>query len=150
MKRKGVDFTSRQRAVLRRYRFLFNKRAFRQHLPDSIGYANINEDPDGIVEGVLYAIRDEHLDLLDRSERYPKHYDRAHIVVETDDGVQKCFAYQAQPDKLATGLVPSREYLDHILAAADLLSRQYYKALAQSPTYTDECLSRCLNPTQPG
>jgi len=139
MKRKGVDFSSRRRAVLRRYRLLFNKKAYRESLPDSIGFANINEDADAIVEGVLYDICDEHLELLDQSERYPEHYGRIRVVVETDDGPIECFAYQAQPDKLATGLVPSRNYLDHILAADDFLSRQYYEALDQSQTYTGEC-----------
>ena len=139
MKRKGVDFTSRKRAVLHRYRLLFNKKAYRESLPDSIGFANINEDPDGIVEGVLYDICDKHLGLLDRSERYPDHYGRIHVVVETEDGPIECCAYQAQPDKLASGLVPSRNYLDHILAADDFLSRQYYEALDKSQTYTGEC-----------
>lgn len=139
MKRKGVDYSSRRRAVLHRYRLLFNKKAYRESLPDSIGFANINEDPEGTVEGVLYDICDEHLDLLDQSERHPDHYMRIHVVVESDDGPIECFAYQAQPDKLAAGLVPSRNYLDHILAADDFLSRQYYEALDQSQTYTGEC-----------
>ena len=139
MKRKGVSYTSRRRAVLRRYRLLFNKKAYRESLPDSIGFANINEDSEGIVEGTLYDICVEHLDLLDQSERYPDHYGRIRVVVETDDGPIECFAYQAQPDKLATGLVPSRNYLNHILAANDFLSRQYYDALDQSQTYTGEC-----------
>jgi gamma-glutamylcyclotransferase (GGCT)/AIG2-like uncharacterized protein YtfP len=135
IKRKEVEYTSRKRAVLRRYRLLFNKKALRKHLPDAIGFANINEDSHGCVEGVLYDIRDEHLDRLDRSERYPEHYDRIQVVVETDDGDQECFAYQAQPDKLAAGLVPSRSYLDHILAN-DFLSRQYYEALDQLQTWS--------------
>ncbi len=86
MKRKRVEYTSRQRAVLRRFRLLFNKKAYRESLPDTIGFANINEDPDGCVEGVLYNIHADHLDRLDESERYPEYYDRVHVVVETDDG----------------------------------------------------------------
>lgn len=139
MKRKGVEYSSRRRAVLRGFRLLFNKKAYRESLPDTIGFANINEDPEGVVEGVLYDICDEHLDLLDKSERFPDHYGRIHVVVETDAGPTECFAYQARPDKLATGLVPSRNYLDHILAANDFLSQQYYEALDQSQTYTGEC-----------
>lgn len=139
MKKKGVEYTSRQRAVLRGYRLLFNKRALREALPDTIGFANINEDPDGSVEGILYAMVDEHLPRLDESERYPDHYNRITIRVETDRGSEDCSAYQAQSDKTATGLIPSRNYLNHILAAGDFLSRQYYEALDRSQTYTGQC-----------
>lgn len=139
MERKGVAYTSRRRAVLRHHRLLFNKKAYRKHLPDSVGYANINDDPKGHVEGVLYEINAGHLDLLDQSERYPDHYDRIRTVVETDDGVQECFAYRAQPHRIATGLVPLRDYLDHILTADGFFSRPYREALAQAPTYRAKC-----------
>ncbi len=139
MRKKGVDFTSRQRATLRGFRLKFNKRAFRELLPDSIGFANINVDPDGFVEGVLYEIHDDHLTLLDESERFPEHYNRITVQVETQAGVHDCSAYQAQLDKTADGLVPSRNYLNHILTAGDFLSRQYFEALDQSQTYTGDC-----------
>lgn len=139
MKRKGVEYSVRERATLPGYRLLFNKKAYRESLPEGIGFANINDDPEGAVEGVLYEIGDQCLDLLDRSERYPEHYNRIQVVVETDDGPQECFAYRAQPDKVAEGLVPSRNYLNHILAADDFLSRQYFEALDRSHTYTCEC-----------
>jgi hypothetical protein len=50
MEKKGVSFTKRQRAVLRGYRLLFNKKSLRARLPDRIGFANINEYGDGKVE----------------------------------------------------------------------------------------------------
>ncbi len=139
LRKKGVEFTSRQRASLRGYRLKFNKMALRELLPDSIGFANINVDPDGVVEGILYDIIDEHQALLDESERYPDHYGRIVVTVDTEAGSQDCSVYQAQPDKTAEGLVPSRNYLNHILTAGDFLSRQYYEALDQSQTYTGEC-----------
>ena len=139
MKKKGVAFSSRKHAVLRGYRLLFNKKSLRDALPDSIGFANINEDPEGRVEGILYEIDDGHLDRLDESERYPSHYDRILVVVETNSSKRECWTYKAQPDKIATGLIPSRNYLNHILSARDFLSRQYYEALDQSQTYTGDC-----------
>ena len=117
----------------------FNKKSLRKQLPDAIGYANINVDPAGVVEGVLYDIVDEHRTRLDQSERYPDHYGRIMVEVESDETTRECSAYQAQPDKIASGLVPSREYLDHILAARDLLSEQYLESLEKSRTYISHC-----------
>ena len=139
MAKKRVDFTSRSRGTLSGYRLLFNKIAHRERLPDGIGFANINSDSTAIVEGVIYEIPDEHLQRLDESERYPEHYARLSVQVETESGVMDCQAYQAQPDKQADGLVPSRNYLNHILAARDLFSKPYFDALDQSLTYTGEC-----------
>lgn len=144
MERKGVDFNSRQHAVLSGYRLLFNKVAMREKLPSGIGFANINQEEGSTVEGILYDIVDEHLGRLDESERYPDHYTRIEVTVETKEGSVSCATYQASPDKIASGLKPSRNYLNHILAAKDFLSWQYFEALDKSQTYSGECAC-CLN-----
>ncbi len=139
MAKKGVEFTARTRGTLHGFRLLFNKKAFRESLPDGIGFANINPDPAGSVEGTVYEVPDEKLPRLDESERYPEHYTRVTVTVETESGPQQCETYQAQPDKMADGLVPSRNYLNHILASRDFLSQQYFEALDKSQTYSGEC-----------
>jgi len=141
MAKKRVEFTSQSRGTLNGYRLLFNKMALRERLPDEIGFANINDDPTGTVEGVVYEIIDADLVRLDESERYPEHYTQIIVTVETDAGPTECLTYQAQPGKIADGLVPSRNYLNHILAGRDFLSKQYFDALDQSQTYTGECAS---------
>lgn len=140
LEKKGVHFTTRERATLSGYRLLFNKKSLRESLPENIGFANINEDPEGSVEGILYDIVDEHLPLLDASERYPEHYGRVEVTVTSDSGETVCCAYKAQPDKVAEGLVPSRNYLNHILSARDFLSQQYFEALDKSQTYHADCV----------
>lgn len=139
MEKKGVQFTSRQHAVLPGYRLLFNKQALREQLPSDIGFANINEDPNGTVEGILYDICDDHLEALDESERYPDHYTRIEITVQSKEAAVPCTTYQACADKIASGLKPSRNYLNHILSAKDFLSSQYFEALDKCQTYLDEC-----------
>ena len=139
LNRKGVTFTSRQRAVLRGYRLLFNKRALRESLPQSIGFANIGPCENETVEGVLYDIGAGDLDRLDESQKYPKHYDRIRVVVEADSGEEECWIYHAQPEMTADGLVPSRNYINHILAGREFLTQQYLDALDQSQTYSGEC-----------
>ena len=139
MAKKQVKFTSRKRGRLSGYRLRFNKLALRERLPEGIGFANINEDPSGLVEGIIYEVVDEDVARLDESERYPDHYGRISIIVESDGGPIECQTYQAQPDKTADGLVPSRNYLNHILAGRDFLSQQYFEALDQSLTYVGDC-----------
>ncbi|QEF99770.1 AIG2-like family protein [Stieleria maiorica] len=139
MEKKGVSFTTARRAVLPGYRMLFNKLALRESLPAGIGFANINEDAGGEVEGILYEIVDDHLDRLDQSERYPDHYGRIEVTVHCDDQAIQCISYQAQSDKIADGLRPSRNYLNHILEAKDFLSWQYFEALDKSQTFEDAC-----------
>ncbi len=139
MKKKGVPYNSRTRATLEGYRLLFNKKSLRERLPDAIGFANINEYPGGVVEGILYDFDSQYLPVMDETERYPEHYDRIEIKVQTDSGPEHCWVYQAQPDKIAEGLVPSRNYLNHILTGRHFLSHQYYEALDQSQTYFAAC-----------
>lgn len=139
MEKKQVSFSSRKRGRLNGYRLRFNKLALRQRLPSGIGFANIIEDPATVVEGIIYDVVDEDVSRLDESERYPDHYGRITVTVASDDGPVECQTYQAQPDKTADGLVPSRNYLNHILAGRDFLSQQYFKALDQSLTYDGDC-----------
>jgi gamma-glutamylcyclotransferase (GGCT)/AIG2-like uncharacterized protein YtfP len=139
MKKKRVDFSSSQRAVLPGYRLLFNKKAMREKLPAGLGYANINREPTGRVEGVLYEIVDDHLARLDASERYPHHYTRIEVTVQTKNAPVRCTSYQAQPDRIASGLRPSRDYLSHLLAAKDFFTSPYFQTLDNSRTFESEC-----------
>ena len=139
LKKKDVAWTSRERAALPGYRLLFNKMALRERIPDGIGFANIARDAEHRVEGVLYDISDEHVERLDASERSPEHYRRIDVTVETEAGPVRCFTYQARPGKTASHLKPSRNYLNHILAAKDFLSWQYFEALERNQTYEGQC-----------
>ena len=127
MRKGSISFSQRIRAVLKGYRLEFNKVASRN--PQE-GYANAVKFEEGIVEGVLYEIPDSDLSRLDRFEGYPDHYDRVMIKVELNDGQKlEAIIYIAQPDRIAGGLKPSRDYLDHLLAARDILSESYRRKL---------------------
>ena len=140
MEQKGIHFTARQRAVLRGYRLLFNKRSLRESLPEAIGFANIEQDQGGTVEGILYDLGVDGLERLDESERHPTHYGRIRVVVEADSGREECWTYKAHPEVVSDGLVPSRNYINHILAGQEFLSKQYFDALDQSQTHRDKCV----------
>ncbi len=66
-------------ALLRGYRLRFNKRS-----QDGSGKANLEQDPVGEVWGVLYALPDHHLAVLDRGEG--QGYARQREVVRTRAG----------------------------------------------------------------
>ena len=140
MQQKGVHFTARQRATLGGYRLRFNKRSLRESLPETIGFANIEEDERGTVEGILYDLCVGGLETLDETERHGEHYDRIRVVVDADSGSEECWTYKARPEVVAEGLVPSRNYINHILAGQEFLSQQYFDALDQSQTYRDSCV----------
>lgn len=139
LERKRVRFRSRVRASLSGYRLKFNKLALRPRLPEGIGFANVEEDEHGTVEGVLYDLLDEDLGRLDESERAPEHYQRVEVTVTTEKGPVRCFTYRARPEKTADGLRPSRNYLNHILGARDFLSRSYFEALEGWQTHEAPC-----------
>ncbi len=139
MERKKVRFVSRRRAVLSGYRLLFSKKSLRPGVPAGVGYANIHLDSRHFVEGILYEIVPGDLPNLDASERYPDHYTRIEVCVESETGPVPCSAYQAQPDKIAEGLLPLREYLDHLLAARDFFTAEYYAALAANEIHPEVC-----------
>ncbi|WP_182864963.1 gamma-glutamylcyclotransferase family protein [Stieleria mannarensis] len=139
LEKKRVAFTSARPAVLAGYRLRFNKMALRDGLPSGLGYANINEDCGGKVEGVLYEIVDQHLDRLDQSERYPDHYGRIDVTVQSGLHAVRCISYQARHDKIADGLRPPREYLNHVLEARDFVSWQYFETLRRSEAFEDAC-----------
>jgi hypothetical protein len=109
MRGRNINFSSRERAILRGWKLEFNKEASRN---PKEGYANIVPDENGIVEGILIVIE-----------------------VQLDNG-QKVMAttYVANPSKVKEGLKPTREYLNHLLKGCDIPSKEYCKNLKSSET----------------
>jgi len=79
---------------------VFNKRSSRNPRED---YANIVEDEDGVVEGILYEITDEDIKKLDRYEGYPQHYERQKVRLQSGD-VMEAAVYIARQEMTAEGL----------------------------------------------
>ncbi len=129
--RRGVQFYSREFARLIRYKLVFNKKS----RSGKFAYANIVPSAHDYVEGVLYEINDEGLSVLDQYEGYPNHYYRKKVAVQNSKGETiQAETYIANPAHTMEGLCPTREYLNHLLAARDLLSPEYIKKLEQIKT----------------
>ena len=72
---------------------------------------------------------------LDSYENYPTEYDRVNLSVSIEEDKElEIMTYIAHTHKIKEGLKPSRSYLEHLLAASDLLSGNYYNRLKQVET----------------
>ncbi|MGB9791799.1 MAG: gamma-glutamylcyclotransferase family protein [Thermacetogeniaceae bacterium] len=128
LKERIGRFPERVPGVLRDWKLAFNKAA--KALP-GVGFANIVLCPGERVEGILYAVTKEELLKLDTYEGFPTHYERREVSVERRDTgeVVSAVTYIANPAKVEDGLKPTREYLSHLLAGADYLSKEYVHRL---------------------
>ncbi len=122
-----MEFSQRNRATLHGYRLEFNKVSSEN--PDE-GYANIVQFENGIVEGVLYEIRDTDLSKLDEHQGCPDQYERIRLEVVLAGQRAKAFAYKARPEKVKFGLKPTMEHMGHLMAAGSLLSESYRRKLS--------------------
>ena len=126
MKGRNINFSSRCFAVLIDYKLVFNKKAIKGNFT----YANIIKSKDDAVEGVLYEFPESEFAILDKYEGYPIHYDKIQITISDSDGDKiNAITYIAQKDKIAEGLLPKEEYLKHLLAGKDILSKKYFDFL---------------------
>ena len=107
----------------------FNKQA-KDH-PDC-GHANLVYAPAEHSEGVLYELVDATMIArMDRFERTPVNYSRELIRVQSVLGTIQAWTYFANPAVIRGGLLPSRDYLNHLLAGQAFLSEAYYRKLQQ-------------------
>jgi hypothetical protein len=130
---KGVAILDRIAGSLPGWRLAFNKQRLRR--PGEAA-ANVMEDSTGVVEGTLNRMLPAGLDLLDVDEGVSigQYRRRAVRVTRRDTGMPvDAIMYVALPTVVATGLRPSRSYLDRLLAGRDLLTPAYHDMLAAVP-----------------
>ena len=109
----------------------FNKQS-KEH-PDC-GHANLVYAPHETAQGVLYRLTsDDMIERMDPFERAPVNYSRECLQVQTDQGTIVSWVYFANPAVLREGLVPSQNYLNHLLEGQPYLSADYYQRLLQWP-----------------
>ena len=80
---RGVSFKTRRHAFLKGWSLKFNK--ISSHNPKE-GFANIVQDEDGIIEGILYEVEQSDLQKLNHYEGLPTHYNRITVKVELEIG----------------------------------------------------------------
>lgn len=131
MKARKVEFLSRISAHLLHFKLCFNMQSTTE-IGNSC--ANIIPVKNRIVEGVLYQLQSDELLKLDPFEGYPLHYDKQTVTVLTKNNVPlTSITYIATDEFVSDGLFPSQEYLSHLLAAKENLSKFYYEKLTRTP-----------------
>ena len=126
MLERDIKFIGFEKGKIANAKLKFNKTAFAKNE----GYANISFTTESEVEGILYQlVNHQQILKLDRYEGYPWHYTRCKSIVRTKNGMKYSYIYIATPYFTKAGLKPKREYLNHLLAAKEYLSPNYYKKL---------------------
>ncbi len=111
MKRCIGGWAEERRAELRGYRLVFN--AYSGSWRG--GVANLAEDEEGRVKGVVYRIREEQLAMIDRFEGVPSTSARMSVEVEVE-GIGVVRAFTHIPLNVRSRWVkPSKEYLSAML-----------------------------------
>ncbi len=81
VEKKGLRLSNRQAAVLDGYKLVFNKKSIRYHLPEEIGFANLQPNSESMVEGGIYDISKDDIPQFDKVEKCPEHYRKLDIIV---------------------------------------------------------------------
>jgi gamma-glutamylcyclotransferase (GGCT)/AIG2-like uncharacterized protein YtfP len=123
MTERGVNFLSKEKGILKGYRFIINKKSQKN---SNIGFANIIRDDNSEVEGIIYEVSEDDILKLDKFEGYPKHYNRDTYIINN----KKCVIYIANDNWTSVNeLEATEEYKNHILEGKEYLSEQYYDKL---------------------
>lgn len=128
---RGLRFDDPQSAALANFQLVFDKCAD----PVGAGHANIRYCPGKTVHGVLYVLP-EPGDILrmDPFEHAPINYGREVFNVRTIDGaLVPAWTYIGNTAVLRDGLLPTRDYLAHLLSGAPWLPDDYCQELRQWP-----------------
>ena len=128
---RDVIFTRRLRGEIDGFRLMFNKIASKE---SGFGFANIVPQVGFSALGVLYAIEQSGLSLLDKYEGVEKNnYFRTKILVRLPSGnIMEAYVYIAHPSKISDGLLPTTEYFNHLEKGIDIWGEIGTRYLKQS------------------
>ena len=130
--RDGQTYISRRPAVLKGKKLAFNKKSRKD---PRIGYASFVDDENFNLYGALYEVNMNAIYSLDSYEMYPHYYRRLMMEVETEDlGTVEAWVYMANPAKTKEGLAPTKEYVEYMLMAKDVLPDHYVEFIRSIKT----------------
>ena len=120
---KKIKMRNPRVGKLEGYQFAFTKKSnwdSKLSLGSRInGKANISENNDSMVWGVLLDLTESEVEKMDDSEGTESgHYFRKTVEVITDSGIVKAITYVAHDDKLIPNTAPLEWYLNHVLDGA--------------------------------
>jgi len=127
MEERGIDIFSNKSGILENYKMIINKKSFKN---PEIGFANIIQDENSIVEGVVYDIDEKDVKILDKYEGFPNHYLKYFLNVKIDNNKEKCLIYIAKSNWTTKNEIKTTiDYKNYILEGKEFLSENYYENL---------------------
>lgn len=127
MEERGIKIFSKKSGILENYKMIINKKSFKN---PEIGFANIIQDENSIVEGVVYDIDEKYVKILDKYEGFPNHYLKYFLDVKIDNNKEKCLIYIAKSNWTTKNEIKTTiDYKNYILEGKEFLSKNYYENL---------------------
>ncbi len=136
-KEKGLEYVSKSSVTLSAWRRVFNKIPIDNGGLEKLGLVNIEPTPDnsGMMHGELYVMDEKFLPKLDELFGHPDEYQRKVMRFNRHDFILiNGLTYIARPDKIATGLKPSKATMKIFRKAKKFFPMLYFSRLMNTPT----------------
>jgi len=136
-KEKGLEYISKSSVTLSAWRRVFNKIPIDTGGVEGLGLVNIEPTPDnaGMMHGELYVMDEKLLPKLDEIFGHPDEYQRKVMRFNRHDFILvNGLTYIARPDKIATGLKPSKATMKIFRKAKKFFPMLYFSRLMNTPT----------------
>ena len=136
-KEKGLEYISKSSVTLSAWRRVFNKIPIDNGGLEKLGLVNIEPTPDnsGMMHGELYVMDEKFLPKLDELFGHPDEYQRKVMRFNRHDFILvNGLTYIARPDKIATGLKPSKATMKIFRKAKKFFPMLYFSRLMNTPT----------------
>ena len=136
-KEKGLEYISKSSVTLSAWRRVFNKIPIDTGGVEGLGLVNIEPTPDnaGMMHGELYVMDEKFVPKLDEIFGHPDEYQRKVMRFNRHDFILvNGLTYIARPDKIATGLKPSKATMKIFRKAKKLFPMLYFSRLMNTPT----------------
>ena len=136
-KEKGLEYVSKSSVTLSAWRRVFNKIPIDNGGVEGLGLVNIEPTPDnsGMMHGELYVMDEKFVPKLDEIFGHPDEYQRKVMRFNRHDFILiNGLTYIARPDKIATGLKPSKATMKIFRKAKKFFPMLYFSRLMNTPT----------------
>ena len=136
-KEKGLEYISKSSVTLSAWRRVFNKIPIDTRGVEGLGLVNIEPTPDnaGMMHGELYVMDEKFVPKLDEIFGHPDEYQRKVMRFNRHDFILiNGLTYIARPDKIATGLKPSKATMKIFRKAKKFFPMLYFSRLMNTPT----------------
>ena len=137
MKSNGFEWIAHFSVTLSAYQLVFNKIPDDEDAPEGLGLPNIEPAPSnlGMMQGVMYEMKEGALEALDAFHKQPKEYQRKVMrITRHDFTLVNAYVYIAPYEKTQTGLRSNKEFKKHLRGARKNIQMLYFSHIMNLPT----------------